>query len=73
MSFTKYLIETYGIDTVITIINGEDESIYNAYHEDGLTGMIKDWIAFVDSHESNISEEAIASYMSRYFDTSITN
>lgn len=66
-SFTEYLIDTYSIDTVMAIYNADGENIYNNYHEKGLTGMIDDWIQFIESSSFELSNEEI-DYAKDYLD-----
>lgn len=66
VSFTEYLIHTYGLEDVITILNAKDETIYGTYHENGLEGIKAEWLDYLDNYTWDMSEDEIIEQLSNY-------
>lgn len=49
-SFVDYLVQMYGIDSVMKMIDGYDESIYFLYNENGINGLVSDWKQFLENY-----------------------
>lgn len=58
-SFVDYLAQTYGIDSVMKMIEGYDESIYFLYNENGLSGLLSDWNQFLENYPCKITWDEI--------------
>jgi len=58
-SFVDYLIQTYGMESVIKIIDGYDNSIYNLYNQNGLSGLVTDWKQFLENYNCKMTWDEI--------------
>jgi len=54
-SFVDYLVQTYGVESVMKIIYGYDDSIYNLYNQSGLSGLIVDWKQFLENYDCKMT------------------
>ncbi|MBE5962176.1 MAG: hypothetical protein E7256_12490 [Lachnospiraceae bacterium] len=62
-SFVDYLIQTYGMDAMMTIFSADDETIYYDYNPDGLAGLKADWQDFLENYVPVMSDEEINDYV----------
>ena len=67
-SFVDYLIQTYGIESVMKIIYGNDESIYNLYNQSGLSGLIVEWKLFLENYNCKMTWNEIDAYITQLKD-----
>jgi len=58
-SFVDYLVKTYGIEGVMKMLEGYDESIYYLLNQNGLSGLVSDWEQFVETYPSKLSWDEI--------------
>lgn len=58
-SFVDYLVRTYGIDDTMVMINGNDESVYYLFHDDGLSGLVSDWRQFLENYSCQMTWDEI--------------
>ena len=64
-SFVDYLVQTYGIECVMKIIYGNDESIYNLYNQSGLSGLIVEWKLFLENYNCKMTWVEIDAYITQ--------
>ncbi|SEW14391.1 hypothetical protein [[Clostridium] fimetarium] len=57
-SFVDYLIQTYGLEAVMKVHDGLDESAYNSLSKNGYSGLISDWKQFLSKYADFTSSEA---------------
>lgn len=57
-SFVDYLIQTYGLEAVLKVHDGKDESAYNSLSKNGFSGLISDWKQFLSKYPDFTSSEA---------------
>ena len=58
-SFVDYLVKTYGIEGVMKMLEGYDESIYYLLNQNGLSGLVSDWEQFVETYPSKLPWDEI--------------
>jgi len=58
-SFVDYLVNTYGIESVMKMIDGYDDSIYYLFNENGLSGLVSDWEQFLENYPCKITWDEI--------------
>jgi len=49
-SFVAYLVQSYGIENVVKMVEGYDDSIYYLYNQNGIEGLISDWQQFLSKY-----------------------
>jgi len=62
-SFIDYLVQKYGIESVMKIIDGYDDSIYNLYNQNGLGGLIADWKLFLENYSCKMTWDEIDTHI----------
>jgi len=58
-SFVDYLVQTYGLESVVNIIDGYDNSIYYLYNQNGLSGLVADWKQFLENYNCKMTWDEI--------------
>ena len=58
-SFVDYLVNTYGIENVMKMMDGYDESIFYLFHQNGLSGMVADWEQYLEKYPCKLSWDEI--------------
>lgn len=65
-SFSKYLIEQYGMDAFLTLYRSEVDNYVNVTSKD-LSTLKDDWIASISSKTGSMDEEALAGMRSDFY------
>ena len=58
-SFVDYLVDTYGIESVMKLIDGYDDSIYYLLNQNGLSGLVSDWKQFLENYPCKMTGDEI--------------
>ncbi|SEW41861.1 hypothetical protein [[Clostridium] fimetarium] len=58
-SFVDYMVNTYGIESVMKMMDAYDESIYYMFNQNGLSGMLSDWKLFLEKYPSKMTLDEI--------------
>jgi len=65
-SFVDYLVKTYGIENVMIMMDGYDESVYNLFNQNGLSGLLSDWKLFLEKYPTKMTGDEIDAYMTEF-------
>ena len=68
-SFVDYLVQTYGIENVMKMADGYDNSIYYLYNQNGLDGLVSDWQQFLKSYPSKMTWDEMDAYITEFKST----
>jgi len=68
-SFVDYLVQTYGIENVMKMADGYDESIYYLLNQNGLDGLISDWQQFLESYPCKMTWDEINAFITEFRST----
>ena len=58
-SFVDYLVNTYGFESVMKLIDGYDDSIYYLLNQNGLSGLVSDWKQFLENYPCKMTGDEI--------------
>ena len=58
-SFVDYLVNTYGLESVMKMVDGYDDSIYYLFNQDGLSGLVSDWKHFLEMYPCKMTWDEI--------------
>jgi len=62
-SFVDYLVQTYGLEAVVKLCDGQNDSAYNVLNKNGLTALVSDWKQFLSKYPTMTPDEV------KYFTT----
>ena len=68
-SFVDYLVQTYGIENVMKMVDGYDESIYYLFNQNGLEGLKSDWQQFLASYPCKMTWDEMNAYIAEFKST----
>jgi len=65
-SFVAYLVQTYGIENVMKMVDGYDDSIYYLFNPNGLEGLKSDWQTFLVNYQCKMTWDEINVYITEF-------
>lgn len=68
-SFVDYLIQIYGIESVMKMMDGHDESIYYLFNPNGLDGLLSDWNQFLENYPCKMTWDEMDAYINEFKST----
>ncbi|SEV86804.1 hypothetical protein [[Clostridium] fimetarium] len=68
-SFVTYLVQTYGLENVMKMVDGYDDSIYYLFNQNGIEGLISDWQQFLDNYNCKMTWDEMNAYMTEFRNT----
>ena len=68
-SFVDYLVQTYGIENVMKMVDGYDESIYYLLNQNGLDGLILEWQQFLNNYNCKMTWNEMNTFMAQFKST----
>ena len=68
-SFVEYLVQTYGIENLIKMADGYDESIYYLLNQNGLDGLISDWQQYLESYPCKMTWDEMNAFLTEFKST----
>jgi len=54
-SFVDYLVNTYGLENVMKIIDSYDDSMFYLLNQNGLSGLVSDWKQFLEKYPTKMT------------------
>jgi len=68
-SFVTYLVQTYGLENVMKMVDGYDDSIYYLFNQNGIEGLISDWQKFLSDYPCKMTWDEMNAYMTEFRNT----
>ena len=68
-SFVDYLVQTYGLENVMKMVDAYDDSIYYLYNQNGVEGLISDWQKFLADYPCKMTWDEIDAYVTAFKNT----
>ena len=68
-SFVDYLVQTYGLENVIKMVDGYDNSIYYLFNQNGIEGLISDWQKYLSDYPCKMTWDEMNAYMTEFRNT----
>ena len=68
-SFVDYLVQIYGIDNVMKMVDGYGDDTCYLFNQNGLAGLISDWQQFLSDYPCKMTWDEMNAYMTEFRNT----